>query len=426
MEEAELARGVALARGRDLVRPTAAGGRRGTRRRASAWRARYKPRGRRYLRRLRRGTGTVPLESNRNRRLLAGARSLPHPYAVAQPPARPRRAPKSDPRRALSRGRRRAAGAGIWPRARRAGPRGPAARRAPRPGHRGAGRARPVRARGAHPPTHDRPPPRRPGPDARAGRGARAARRGDRVIRPRPRGLGREGLHALLPARQPRRGAAADPRPAHPGPQGAAAGRSTTRSATPSRRLVRAHGRDAVDGARRRARRPPGADGAPHRGPAPHAARRPAPHPAPARPARRPAHDARTRTPTCGAACARRSPCCGTPATCARSRRRRSTRSASELAIFDETLFIAVPRFQRPSTGRSTRAAAGDAGRRARRRRRPDRHPPVARAGAAPVRVVDRRGPRRPPGRHARHHAPRGPRSRPTTCCAATRPSRSG
>ena len=221
VEEAELARGVTLVRERDLVRPTAAGGR-GT---GPVVERRHGEHDTSLgvaatFRRLRRGTGTVPLESNRNRRLLAGARPLPHPYAVAQPPARPRRASK--PTRAA---------------------RFPAVAAEP-PGP-GFGRARDELAREvrllgallgqviaeqAGPElfelverirqAHDRPPPRRPGADARAGRGARTPRRGDRVAGPRPRGRGREGVHALLPARQPRRGAPADPRPPDPGPQG--------------------------------------------------------------------------------------------------------------------------------------------------------------------------------------------------------------
>ena len=103
----------------------------------------------------------------------------------------------------------------------------------------------------------------------------------------------------------------------------------------------------------------------------------------------------------------------------------------SALAIFDETLFIVVPRYVRAWTGRSTRSRRGgrsatpDAAR-PRRRRRPDRHPGRRRARAAPVRVVDRRGPRRAPGRdRARSRStPRG--SRPTTSSTATRPSRCG
>ena len=78
--------------------------------------------------------------------------------------------------------------------------RGPAARSAARPGHRGAGRAGPVRARRADQEADDRPPPRRR--PARAG----PARRGAARARSRRRGGGHRGLRALFRAGQPGRG----------------------------------------------------------------------------------------------------------------------------------------------------------------------------------------------------------------------------
>ena len=82
----------------------------------------------------------------------------------------------------------------------------------------------------------------------------------------------------------------------------------------------------------------------------------------------------------------------------------------SELAIFDETLFIACPRFRR-AVDRALDAARGERGRdgRGRGRCRADRHPARGRSGAAPARVVDRVGPRRAPGRDLGRDAPGRP-----------------
>ena len=76
----------------------------------------------------------------------------------------------------------------------------------------------------------------------------------------------------------------------------------------------------------------------------------------------------------------------------------------SALAIFDETLFTVVPRFQRAvdrALDATPATPADRQPRRARGRRGADRDPPRRRAGAAAVRVVDRRRPRRPPRGHA-------------------------
>ena len=86
----------------------------------------------------------------------------------------------------------------------------------------------------------------------------------------------------------------------------------------------------------------------------------------------------------------------------------------SALAIFDETLFTVVPRYVRGAGPGARRGRAADGRRddrdgRPGRGRRPHRHPGRRRAGRAPVRVVDRVGPRRPPGRDRGHHPPRGP-----------------
>ena len=312
MEESELGGGIALGPGlgspglgRRPVRlgvsagdgrgpaPGAAGVRRGSRHRASAWRARYKPRRRRYRRRLRPGTGTVPLQSNRNPSRLAATGPLRHPYAVAQ------HAPRS------GRGSRTRASVARFP-AVAAEPPGPGMGRARDPLAREvrflgallgqviaeqAGpelfalveriRRRTIALRRADPASTLEP-------DARTG----APGRRDRVARPRPRRCRGTGVHALLPARQPRRGAPADPdaalaRPARPRPAHRRLDRGRDRAAPPG---ARPGGRP---GARRRRRRPPGPHRAPHGGPPAHAARRAPPGPPPARRARRPADDAR-------------------------------------------------------------------------------------------------------------------------------------
>ena len=236
------------------------------------------------------------------------------------------------------------------------------------------------------------------------------------------RGRGRQGVHALLPARQPRRGAAAHPRAADSRPQ---------RPWRPDRRLHRPR------------HRPPAADPRPRRGPG--AGRRacsstPCSPPIPPRP------DAAR----CSWRCAGSDACwtssttrSTTPDEDADLRRRlreeitllwhtggvRSVMPTpldevrSELAIFDETLFTVVPRFQRAIDRALDAAGRGHAAVGSRRPGIPPRTPPmpgrtgthpVAAPAAAPVRVVDRRGPRRPPGRHERHHAPRrSPPGRP-------------
>ena len=84
----------------------------------------------------------------------------------------------------------------------------------------------------------------------------------------------------------------------------------------------------------------------------------------------------------------------------------------SELAIFDETLFIAIPRFER-AVDRALDALAGKGPNGARGGRcRADRHAARGRSGAASARVVDRVGPGRTPGRDlgrdARGRAPPG------------------
>ena len=96
VEEAELAGGVALVPGRDLVRPNAAGGfgagpvverRHGEHDTSLEVAATFD------------GCSGVPARCPWSRTVTVACwrarRPLPHPYAVAQPPARSRRAPKS-------------------------------------------------------------------------------------------------------------------------------------------------------------------------------------------------------------------------------------------------------------------------------------------------------------------------------------------
>ena len=65
----------------------------------------------------------------------------------------------------------------------------------------------------------------------------------------------------------------------------------------------------------------------------------------------------------------------------------------SALAIFDETLFVAIPRFGR-AVDRALDADRGTRAERGRRGRcRADRHAARGRSGAAAPRVVDRVGP---------------------------------
>ena len=102
----------------------------------------------------------------------------------------------------------------------------------------------------------------------------------------------------------------------------------------------------------------------------------------------------------------------------------------SALAIFDETLFTVVPRYVRaldraldaasarptPATrGARSRSTPGGPG------RAPSPRPSLLRFGSW-IGV----GPRRAPGRDRRRSRSTPPASRPTTCCAATRPSRRG
>ena len=234
----------------------------------------------------------MPLQSNRNHRRLAAGVPLTHPYAVPRIPPGPagpldrRRARGSPPSRPSRRARASAVPATRW-RA-RSGCSGRCWARSSRsrPGpscsssSSASGGARSPSAAATRTST-------------RARRGARAARPRDRRARPRQGGGRRQGVHALLPARQPRRGAAADPRPAD-------RARGGPRRA--DRRFHRRGGRPAAADPRsppasrtllNRRRGPPGAHRAPHRGPPAHAAGRPAPHPPPARPARRPEHDPR-------------------------------------------------------------------------------------------------------------------------------------
>ena len=210
-----------------------------------------KPRRRRYRGRLRRVPGRCPCSRTVTLARLTGTRrpGILTPMA----PRADRPAPGRDQRDRGWPGSRRS------PPSRRApGSAAPATRcarevrllgRAPRPGDRRAGRPGAVRARGADPPAHDRAPPRRPG-GRRSSRTLERDRldRGDRGAGPRARGRGRQGVHALLPARQPRRGAAAHPGPAHAGPPGARAAdrrlhrrgrRAPRRDARPRRRSRR-------------------------------------------------------------------------------------------------------------------------------------------------------------------------------------------
>ena len=238
---------------------------------------------------------------------------------------------------------------------------------------------RPVRARRADPAAHDRPPPRRPGPSSRARRGARAARRGDRRRSTSTRlaavakaftlyfqlvNLAEERQRIRVLRTRARR----------------ARGRA-------DRRLHRRRGRPARCRPRRRGRRGaarPDVEVHPVLTAHPTEARRRtllvalAPDPPPARPrsttrSRRP-----TRTPTSGAGCARRSRCCGTPASVRSVAPTPLDEVRSELAIFDETLFVAVPRLparDRPGARRGVhRRGRRRCGAR-RERRRADRDP---------------------------------------------------
>ena len=237
------------------------------------------------------------------------------------------------------------------------------------------------------------------------------ARGGDRGAGPRPGGGRRQGVHALLPARQPRRGAAADPRAAHARARGPAAGPiddsvgeavdrlARTRGRAGRRELLartsrstrcspptlprRAGGRCSI--AQRRVRRLLDALDDPHTTPDEDADLR-----------RRLREEISLLWHTGEVRSVAPTPL---------------DEVRSELAIFDETLFIGGARASSARwTGRSTRRRHGagtaqrariaaDAGRTGTR--------PGRRARAAPVRVVDRGGPRRPPRRHARRHAPR-------------------
>ena len=305
------------------------------------------------------------------------------------------------------------AGPGCGRGPRPAGPRGAAARGAARPGHRRAGGTGAVRARGADPAPDDRPAPRdrawwpmrRDAERDAAGRGARGAR-------PGPRGVGRDGVQPVLPAGEPRRGAAARPRRCASG-RGGAKGELDDSIAEAVARLRR----DPRPGRRsRRARRPSGgaarAHRASHRGPPADAAPRAAARRAAAGAARRPAHDPEEDR-TSGVGCARRSRSCGAPPTCARIAPAPLDEVRTALAFFDETLFGVVPRLYR-GLDAALDAVAGDRRRRSDERYGATRRPAVAadagHTGTRPprvpalraVRVVDRRRPRRPPGRHRR------------------------
>ena len=183
-------------------------------------------------------------------------------------------------------------------------------------------------------------------------------------------------------------------------------------------RLARRPGPGRDRGAAPHGRGPPGPHRPPDRGPATHAADRPAADPAAARHARRPAdHARRGRRPPAPpargdhAAVAHRRPAGG--AAHAAGRGPIGARDLRRDAVHRRPPLRpgAGPgaRRGRAAGGRSAttdagagrrRGAHGDAGRR--------------RAGRAPVRVVDRVGPRRAPGRDRGHHPPRGaPPGRP-------------
>ena len=200
---------------------------------------------------------------------------------------------------------------------------------------------------------------------------------------------------------------------------------STTRSARPCR--PRRGGRPRRTPTRRAARAPAdhaGPDRPPDRGPPADDARRAAPLRAPARAPRRPALTAgrgprRPPPPPRGdhAPVADRRPA-------RRHARRRSTRSARR----SRSSTRRCSRSSRASIGRSTPPSIAPTAA-SRRGLVPPRTPAGPgrdrrASGVPPLGLVDRRRPRRQPGRHRRHRPSGRCGSRPTTSSAATRPSR--
>ena len=296
------------------------------------------------------------------------------------------------------------------------GARGPAARLAARAGHRRAGGARPARARRAGPPRDDRAPPART--TRSSGRSCRPS--STRLDLPRPRPVIRSfGLYfqlVNLAEERPSRPDAPSPRAGAP-----AAASSTTRWPRRSADLAHRAWRGRHRGADRAAGDRPGADRPPDRGAPADAARRPAALRSPGRAARRSPPDARTRTPTSGAACARRSACCGGPPISARRPRPRSTRSGRRWPTSTRRCSRRPSSCTARSTGRSTaRSRPSGDGPSARAGRlaatdptapdaRADRDPAAARPGVPALGQLDRRRPRRQPDRDRRDDRPRPP-----------------
>ena len=287
---------------------------------------------------------------------------------------------------AVPRAARGAGGHRVGRRARPAGARGPAARRAARPGHHRAGRARTIyelveRLRRRAIALRQERRPERPG----------AA--GGRARRPRPgrHGGGHLGLLPVLPARQPRRGAR--PRPGAPAPRAGRARRAPRRLGRP-RRSRGSAGPAATTRSSTRCsaglRITPGPDRPSDRGPPADRAHRPAPLRGPARAARRPAADAvggpRDPAPPARgdhAPVAHVRPALGR----ARAARRGAHGDGRLRCDAVHARAAAVPRDRRRARrpARPGGPRTGDAA--------------AARPGVRAVRIVDRRRPRRQPGR---------------------------
>ena len=252
-------------------------------------------------------------------------------------------------------------------------------------------------------PGHGRTPSRacgRPRPAHRSPRAGGPGRRGGRGAR----------VRHVLPARQPGRGAPADPDPADPRTRGARRDRPRLRG----RGRRRAPGAGARRGGHRRALRAPApdprADRPSHRGPPADDA----PRPAALRPApgadRRTTRSGRPSTPRRCARCARSWRSCGTPRRSGRTPWSRSTRSARRW-----------PSSTRRSSASCRSLPRGRHGPRPGQRARAPRasRPSCAWArGSAPIATATRG--------HGGAHDPDDARSRPTTCCAATRRSPRG
>ena len=110
-----------------------------------------------------------------------------------------------------------------------------------------------------------------------------------------------------------------------------------------------------------------------------------------------------------GAACARRSACCGTRRRCACEAPSPLDEVRSVMAFFDESLFVIAPRLYRELDlaldADVLEERHVDAGTRRGGRQRPVRDASAAHRAVPALGVVGRRRPRRQPQRHRRHHA---------------------